>query len=161
MKTAELLNYARDQWICGTGARADIASAIDGSLVATTGSGGLDFGAMLTHAREVGGPALRKLTFHDRARIIKGLGLAILARKEELYELNYLTGATRKDGKCARGKDRVAGDRGHRHARITRHTRFGATPRSRQHGRACFGIRLWHGGRGCIDPARRVAGEWP
>jgi len=26
------------------------------------------------------------------------LGLAIMARKEELYELNYLTGATRKDG---------------------------------------------------------------
>jgi oxepin-CoA hydrolase/3-oxo-5,6-dehydrosuberyl-CoA semialdehyde dehydrogenase len=98
MKTAELLNYARDQWISGTGSRADIASAIDGSLVATTGSGGLDFAAMLDHARTVGGPALRKLTFHDRARIIKGLGLAILARKEELYELNYLTGATRKDG---------------------------------------------------------------
>jgi oxepin-CoA hydrolase / 3-oxo-5,6-dehydrosuberyl-CoA semialdehyde dehydrogenase len=98
MKTAQLLNYARDQWIAGSGERADIASAIDGSLVATTGSGGLDFKGMLDHARTVGGPALRKLTFHDRARIIKGLGLAILARKEELYELNYLTGATRKDG---------------------------------------------------------------
>ena len=53
---------------------------------------------MLRHAREVGGPALRKLTFHERARIIKALGLAIMARKEELYELNYQTGATRKDG---------------------------------------------------------------
>ena len=98
MKTTDLLNYARDQWTLGTGQRADIASAIDGSLVATTGSGGIDFGAMLTHARNVGGPALRKLTFHERARIIKGLGLAILARKEELYALNVATGATRKDG---------------------------------------------------------------
>ena len=99
MKTTQLLNYARDQWIPGDGASlADIASAIDGSLVARTGSGGIDFAAMLDHARNVGGPALRKLTFHERARIIKGLGLAILARKEELYELNYLTGATRKDG---------------------------------------------------------------
>ena len=53
---------------------------------------------MLRHARDVGGPALRKLTFHERARMIKALGLAIMARKEELYELNYLTGATRKDG---------------------------------------------------------------
>ena len=66
--------------------------------MATTGSGGLDFGAMLRHARDVGGPALRKLTFHERARMLKALGLAIMARKEELYELNYLTGATRKDG---------------------------------------------------------------
>jgi oxepin-CoA hydrolase/3-oxo-5,6-dehydrosuberyl-CoA semialdehyde dehydrogenase len=99
MKTAQLLNYARDQWIAGdSAALADINSAIDGSLVAKTGSGGLDFAAMLHHARTVGGPALRGLTFHERARIIKGLGLAILERKEELYELNYLTGATRKDG---------------------------------------------------------------
>ncbi|MFL6774685.1 MAG: phenylacetic acid degradation bifunctional protein PaaZ, partial [Sphingomicrobium sp.] len=64
----------------------------------TTGSGGLDFAGMLKHAREIGGPALRKLTFHERARMLKALGLAIMARKEELYELNYQTGATRKDG---------------------------------------------------------------
>jgi oxepin-CoA hydrolase/3-oxo-5,6-dehydrosuberyl-CoA semialdehyde dehydrogenase len=98
MKTAQLLNYARDSWFAGEGPLAELPSAIDGSPVATTGSGGLDFGAMLQHARSVGGPALRKLTFHERARIIKGLGLAIMARKEELYELNYSTGATRKDG---------------------------------------------------------------
>ena len=97
MKTPQLLNYERDSWVAGDNP-VEIASAIDGSPVAITGSGGLDFGAMLRHAREIGGPALRKLTFHERARIIKALGLAIMARKEELYELNYLTGATRKDG---------------------------------------------------------------
>ncbi|MEO7814532.1 MAG: phenylacetic acid degradation bifunctional protein PaaZ [Sphingomicrobium sp.] len=98
MKTAELLNYARDQWVAGSGQRTNIPSAIDGTIVATTGSGGIDFAAMLDHARTVGGPALRTLTFHQRARIIKGLGLAILAGKEPLYELNVQTGATRKDG---------------------------------------------------------------
>ncbi|HEX8839217.1 MAG TPA: aldehyde dehydrogenase family protein, partial [Sphingomicrobium sp.] len=97
MKTPQLLNYERDRWVAGDGA-VEIPSAIDGAPVATTGSGGLDFGGMLRHAREVGGPALRKLTFHDRARMLKALGLAIMARKEELYELNYQTGATRKDG---------------------------------------------------------------
>ena len=99
MKTPQLLNFAFDQWVPGeVSSLSEIASAIDGSPVARTGSGGLDFGGMLRHAREVGGPALRKLTFHERARIIKGLGQAIMARKEELYELNYQTGATRKDG---------------------------------------------------------------
>ena len=98
MKTAQLLNYAKDEWIAGSGPLADINSAIDGSLVAKTGSGGVDFAGMLDHARTIGGPALRKLTFHERARIIKGLGLAILSAKEELYELSYQTGATRKDG---------------------------------------------------------------
>jgi len=99
MKTAQLLNYARDRWIAGeSSSLSDISSAIDGSLVARTGSGGVDFAGMLEHARTVGGPALRKLTFHERARIIKGLGLAILSAKEALYELSYQTGATRKDG---------------------------------------------------------------
>src|SRR5688500_16973907 len=98
MKTQQLLNYTRDNWLAGEGELAELPSAIDGSPVAVTGSGGLDFAAMLEHARTVGGPALRKLTFHQRARIIKGLGQAIMARKEELYELSYQTGATRKDG---------------------------------------------------------------
>ncbi|MEO7602605.1 MAG: phenylacetic acid degradation bifunctional protein PaaZ [Sphingomicrobium sp.] len=98
MKTRQLLNYERDRWIAGDGGLTDLASAIDGSLVARTGSGGVDFKAMLDHARNVGGPALRKMTFHERARMLKGLGLAVMARKEELYELNYATGATRKDG---------------------------------------------------------------
>ena len=97
MKTLKLLNYERDRWVAGDSA-VEIASAIDGAPVATTGSGGLDFQKMLAHAREIGGPALRKLTFHQRARMIKALGLAIMSRKEELYELNYLTGATRRDG---------------------------------------------------------------
>ncbi|WP_118856870.1 phenylacetic acid degradation bifunctional protein PaaZ [Sphingomonas mesophila] len=99
MKTQQLLNFARDQWVPGDASSlTELPSAIDGSVVAATGSGGLDFEGMLSHAREVGGPALRALTFHQRARILKGLGLAILAAKEPLYELNYATGATRKDG---------------------------------------------------------------
>ena len=98
MKTAQLLNYAFDRWTPGEGRLAELASAIDGAPVATTGSGGLDFAGMLKHAREAGGPGLRKMTFHERARMLKSLGQAIMARKEELYELNYLTGATRKDG---------------------------------------------------------------
>src|SRR3990170_8415373 len=98
MKTQQLLNYARDRWIAGEGNLAELPSAIDGTPVALTGSGGLDFAGMLRHAREVGGPALRRMTFHERARMLKALGQAIMARKEELYELNYQTGATRKDG---------------------------------------------------------------
>lgn len=98
MKTLKLLNYERDRWIGGDGTLSEISSAIDGAPVALTGSSGLDFAGMLDHARKVGGPALRELSFHERARMLKALGQAIMARKEELYELNYLTGATRKDG---------------------------------------------------------------
>jgi oxepin-CoA hydrolase/3-oxo-5,6-dehydrosuberyl-CoA semialdehyde dehydrogenase len=98
MKTLKLLNYAQDQWYGAEASLAPIESAVTGEVIAETGSGGLDFRAMLDHARRVGGPALRAMTFHERAWMLKHLANAIMARKEELYELSYDTGATRTDG---------------------------------------------------------------
>src|SRR5919112_5358152 len=98
MKTLKLLNYARDGWIAGDGSLAEVRSAVSGEVIAQTGSRGLDFADMLDHARRVGGPALRGMTFHQRAWMLKDLANAIMARKEELYELSYETGATRTDG---------------------------------------------------------------
>ncbi len=98
MKTLKLLNYAADQWVAGDGALAEVRSAVTGDVIAETGSAGLDFRAMLDHARKVGGPALRRMTFHQRAWMLKDLANAVMARKEELYELSYATGATRGDG---------------------------------------------------------------
>ena len=57
----------------------------------------MDFRKLATHARETGGPALRAMTFHQRAKMLKALGDAIMARKEELYALSAGTGATRSD----------------------------------------------------------------
>jgi oxepin-CoA hydrolase/3-oxo-5,6-dehydrosuberyl-CoA semialdehyde dehydrogenase len=98
MKTTTLLNYAQDRWYQASSELAEVQSAVTGETIAVTGSGGLDFAAMLDHARKVGGPALRRLTFHERAHALKALANAIMARKEELYELSYETGATRTDG---------------------------------------------------------------
>src|SRR3954471_22788344 len=97
MKTLKLLNYAADRWIEG-GGLAEVQSAVTGETVALTGSEGLDFAAMLHHARSAGGPALRRMTFHERAWMLKDLANAVMARKEELYELSFETGATRTDG---------------------------------------------------------------
>ncbi len=98
MKTLKLLNYAQDQWYGAETSLSPVESAVTGEVIAETGSGGLDFAAMLDHARSVGGPALRAMTFHERAWMLKDLANAVMARKEELYELNYATGATRSDG---------------------------------------------------------------
>ena len=95
--TKMLLNYANDQWVGATGGTALLRSAITGDVVAETGSQGINFAAMLQHARTVGGPALRSMTFHARARMIKTLAEAIMARKDELYELAWATGGTRQD----------------------------------------------------------------
>ena len=98
MKTTTLLNYAKDRWYEAPSGLAEVQSALTGEPIFETGSAGLDFAAMLDHARDVGGPALRTLTFHQRAWMLKDLANAIMARKEELYELSYETGATRTDG---------------------------------------------------------------
>ena len=97
MGALRLRSFAQDQWAEGK-RTVPLYSAITGEVVAETGSEGLDFGAMVTHARKVGGPALRKLTFHERAVMLKALAQAIMMRKDELYELSYSTGATKMDG---------------------------------------------------------------
>lgn len=89
-------NYAEDQWVSGT-TLSPITCAFDGSVIAQCGSDGLDFAAILRHARITGGRALRQLSFHDRANLVKALGQAIVDRKEELYALSFNTGATRAD----------------------------------------------------------------
>ncbi len=92
-----LKNYALDEWREASGGLTEVRSALTGDTIALTGSHGLDFRAMLNHARTVGGPALRAMTFHQRAAIVKALATAIMERKEELYALSLSTGATRTD----------------------------------------------------------------
>jgi len=92
-----LESYAQDRWIAPMGVSSDITSAVTGETVAQIGTTITDFAAMLRHARSVGGPALRAMTFHQRGRILKSLAEVIIARKEELYELSFDTGATRSD----------------------------------------------------------------
>ncbi|WP_102224003.1 phenylacetic acid degradation bifunctional protein PaaZ [Acidimangrovimonas sediminis] len=90
-------SYQAGRWI-GPGAGAQILrSPVTGEEIARTGSE-IEPQAMLDHARDTGGPALRAMGFHDRARMLKALAQHLDARKEELYALNPLTGATRRDG---------------------------------------------------------------
>ena len=97
----KLQSYVADKWIVPEGNLAPIASAVTGETVAETGTTVRDFKAMLDHARTVGGPALRKMTFHQRAKMLKALGDAVMAKKDELYELSYDTGATIDGGTVA------------------------------------------------------------
>ncbi len=93
-----LENYCMDAWVASARPDQAVVSAITGQDVARAGSDGLDFKAMLDHARGTGGVALRGMTFHRRARVLKDLAQAIMERKEELYALSAETGATRTDG---------------------------------------------------------------
>ncbi len=52
---------------------------------------------MAHHARTVGGPALRALTFHQRAHLLKAVAQYLNERRDALYELSFDTGATKAD----------------------------------------------------------------
>lgn len=95
----DVQSFAAGQWTNpGAGAR-NIASAITGDVIATAGNDALDVQSMLSYARTVGGPALRNLTFHDRARMLKAVALDLMEHKQALYDLSYDTGATLSDHK--------------------------------------------------------------
>ena len=69
----KLGNLVQDRWVEGDGDGRILTSAVSGEPVASLSSDGLDFAAMLDHAKSVGGPNLRKLTFHERGDMLKAL----------------------------------------------------------------------------------------
>lgn len=93
----KLGNWVLGRWLEGDGDGKLLTSAIDGNAVARISSDGLDFGDVLQHARTVGGTNLRKLTFHERAEMLKALAQYLMEHKRELYALSTQTGATKAD----------------------------------------------------------------
>jgi oxepin-CoA hydrolase/3-oxo-5,6-dehydrosuberyl-CoA semialdehyde dehydrogenase len=93
----KLQNYAHGEWITGSGKLATMYHAVTGEVVAETSSGGLDFNAMCEYARTVGGPKLRKMTFHERAAMLKAMAKHLMEKKDALYAVSAITGATKTD----------------------------------------------------------------
>ncbi len=97
MSVTQLKNFAEGKWVKSNNPGEALFNAVTGENIFTANSEGLDFGAMMHYARKVGGPALRKLTFHDRGRMLKALAMYLLERKEYFYQISAYTGATRTD----------------------------------------------------------------
>ncbi len=95
--TKILENYALGKWVTGDGEGKPLYNAITGNEIARASSDGLDIQAMMRYARETGSPTLRKMTFHERGRMLKALALHLMDKKEQFYETSWATGATRAD----------------------------------------------------------------
>jgi oxepin-CoA hydrolase/3-oxo-5,6-dehydrosuberyl-CoA semialdehyde dehydrogenase len=93
----QLQSFAAGKWQAGTRNLVALRDATTGTVVANSSADGLDYRAMLEHARKVGGPNLRKLTFHERAGLLKALAKRLGDYKDEFYNLSYATGATKSD----------------------------------------------------------------
>ena len=94
-------SYVAGSWHRPSGEGRPLRDASTGETVAEMSPAEADLGAAVEHGRAVGGPALRELTFHQRASILRNVGKLLLAddAKEPLYELSYCTGATRTDSR--------------------------------------------------------------
>lgn len=95
MRTLE--SFIQGAWHAPDSEGVATSHAVTGDPVAAVSSSGIDFAATARYARDVGGPTLRSMTFHERAALLKAVGQHLLSEKEELYNLSTATGATRAD----------------------------------------------------------------
>ena len=93
----QLKSYVAGRWHAGDRDLQQLRDATTGQVIATASTAGIHFAGVLAHARQVGGPALRRLTFHERAALLKALAKRLSELKEEFYTLSFSTGATRAD----------------------------------------------------------------
>ena len=89
-------NYALGNWVSGNGNETVLHNAITGAEIGTVSSG-LDFSSMMEYARDIGSPALRKLTFQQRGLMLKKLALHLHSVKSKFYPISFQTGATKID----------------------------------------------------------------
>jgi oxepin-CoA hydrolase/3-oxo-5,6-dehydrosuberyl-CoA semialdehyde dehydrogenase len=92
-----LQSYVCGAWQSGRDDGVAMRDATTGEVIAQASSAGIDFAAVLDHARDSGGPQLRAMTFHERASLLKALAKRLSELKEEFYALSYRTGATKND----------------------------------------------------------------
>ncbi|GGH69047.1 phenylacetic acid degradation bifunctional protein PaaZ [Phaeocystidibacter marisrubri] len=90
-------NYVAGQWVSGTGEEFLATDAITGEAIGTVSSAGIDYAEVLEYGRRTGGPALRKMTFQERGRMLKALALHLMKHKDKFYEVSFRTGATKVD----------------------------------------------------------------
>lgn len=92
-----LKSYACGEWVEGKGDGVDLIHAVTGDKIGEATSEGVDYSGMLEYARTVGGPKIRAMTFHERARMLKEIAKYLLERKDAFYKLSEATGATKTD----------------------------------------------------------------
>ncbi len=94
-----LRSYVRGGWFTPSDEGRPLHDAVTGEEIARISSAGVDFAGTLEHGRTVGGPALRELTFHQRAALLKALGGHLREHRDELHAVSARTGATLFDSR--------------------------------------------------------------
>jgi 3,4-dehydroadipyl-CoA semialdehyde dehydrogenase len=93
-----LANYVSGQWSEGAGLGETLIDPVTGDELANISSQGVDLEAALTFVRAHGGPALRQLTYAQRAEILAKIADVLAANRDEYFRLSLLNlGANQAD----------------------------------------------------------------
>jgi len=96
----QLRSYVGGRWVAGTGAPQTLLNPTTEVPLAQASSEGVDLQSALHHARSIGGPALRTMTFAQRGAALKAVADAIQGEREALLEAAIANGGnTRSDAK--------------------------------------------------------------
>ena len=94
----KLPNYVSGQWREGSGPGTPLVDPVTGDELARISSDGVDLKTALDFARSQGGPALRQLTYAERADLLARTGELLTANRDEYFRLSLLNlGATQAD----------------------------------------------------------------
>ncbi|MEM7306457.1 MAG: 3,4-dehydroadipyl-CoA semialdehyde dehydrogenase [Planctomycetota bacterium] len=95
-----LESYALGGWHAGNDDGRTLDNPTTEEPLARCSTTGIDFAAVLAHARETGGPALRAMGFGRRGELLKALSGALHEHRDELLDLSIQNGGnTRGDAK--------------------------------------------------------------
>ncbi len=93
-----LLNYVSGRWTEGLGTGEPLIDPVTGDELARISSQGVDLDAALQFARSLGGPALRNLSYAQRAEMLAKMADALAANRDEYFRLSLLNlGANQAD----------------------------------------------------------------
>lgn len=90
-------SYIAGQWVEGEDQGVEVFNAVNGDSVGLVTSRGVDFKAAVEYGREKGA-ALRAMTIHERANMLKAMAKHLMEHKEAFYRVSAWTGATKADG---------------------------------------------------------------
>jgi 3,4-dehydroadipyl-CoA semialdehyde dehydrogenase len=83
----KLTNHVGGKWVEGQGAGQALVDPATGEELARASTDGIEMGAALAYARDVGGPALRALTYGERAALIGKIADVLQANREAYGEI--------------------------------------------------------------------------
>lgn len=93
-------SFLAGRWQTGQTPNATLHDPTTGEAIAQTSTRGLDFAEALQHARDVGGPTLRAMTFSERGELLGKIASALHEHRDSLLALSTRSGGnTRGDAK--------------------------------------------------------------